>query len=116
MRSKHLTNYMSIRLDELSPKQLGLSELLRHTKDVIALSRFLEEREGIEDPTMMTQRRVTPPDRTEQGSPCIEKGEHQTHLWRRKGGTQKRSGLPWPEPSVAWHLPNPRSIELKTKG
>lgn len=46
MRSKHLTNYVTIGFGKLSPKQLGLSGLLCHTKDVIALSRFLEGREG----------------------------------------------------------------------
>jgi hypothetical protein len=48
MRSKRFTNYAAARLNELSPKQLGLGGHLRHTKDAMALLRFPGEREGDE--------------------------------------------------------------------
>lgn len=58
MRDNHLIDYAIVGLGELSPKQLGLSldNLLRHMRNVIALSRLLgggrgDRRSGHDDPT-----------------------------------------------------------------
>lgn len=73
---------MTIRLDELSTKQLGLSlnSLLHHMENIVALLRLLREREGDRGPDHDDSMEGDASRSKGLGAPYVEEGKCQTRL------------------------------------